>query len=428
MSAPAACDYVSTILRLHDPRRIDRLELALMSLCGQRHAFLSPVIMLQDFSDADEARVRQVAGRLPWRAETRPPEILNLRGLGNGDHRTKLLNAGLRAATGAYVAFLDFDDYLYPHAYSSLIARIAASGKIAAFGAVAIAEIDPDSPAGACLSKRPFPQNRSKYDFFRENFYPIHSFLMKSEVAKSVVVPDHLCAMEDYYFLLSTLKDHDWDDELTRSAPIAEYVYWADQSNTIAGTFGHGYSGPAWQSAEREIERYKQGVMVTIPMHGLLSVVETARRDKAGERQAHMPDVSTAFLRSFRAILPFVGLWRRVEGGVDEVAWNGSETSFSGSIKMPEREPTPAAGLLFLGRPSRLRPSFRHLATIGFEPLRPDDNSFAFAGSTVLTARQMRKGRHQLVLFVVTGGGRLYRASQASVPLLASTIRLHEAA
>jgi hypothetical protein len=68
-----------------------------------------------------------------------------------------------------------------------------------------------------------------------------------------------------------------------------------------------------------------------------------------------------------------------VEGGLDEVTWNGSETSFFGSIKMPVREHGPAAGLLLLRRPSRLRPSFRHLATIGFEPLDLEQNRFAFA-------------------------------------------------
>jgi hypothetical protein len=95
---------------------------------------------------------------------------------------------------------------------------------------------------------------------------------------------------------------------------------------------------------------------------------------------------------------------------------------------MPVREHGPAAGLLFLRRPSRLRPSFRHLATIGFEPLDLEQNRFAFAGRMALTARQMCRGRDQLALFVVTHDGRLYRASQAIVPHVTSTLPMHNAA
>jgi hypothetical protein len=405
--------YVSTILRLHDPDRLDRLELALMSLCGQRHRKLNPIIVLQDFDLADERRVGEIARRLPWPEESHSPEILNLRKLGPGDHRAKLLNAGIRAATGDYFGFLDFDDYLYPNAYSSLLERIRLSGKPAAFGAIAIAEMDGESPGAACERKRPLPAARSKYLVFEENIYPAHSFLVQREVAQSIAIPEECRAFEDYYFLLSVLKDHDWDDELTRQAPIADYVRWRDRVYRIAGVAGEYENSLCRREAREIIAQFRQDLEVRIPLRNMLALLDKRERNKTA---AFRPNLAPAFGRMVRGLLPFISGNQHISGGIERASWDGQAVEIGGSISMPADEAVPIAGLIFLCRNSALCPSYHYLETVDVEPACCQIDMrghFKFSVTVPLCWHDMQKGRDRLAIFAVMRDGRIFRAPRS---------------
>ncbi len=424
-------DYVSTILRLHKPEKLDRLELALLSLCGQRHPFLAPIVVLQDFDDAAEAEVRKVADRLPWRPEARAVEIVNLRGLPDGDHRARLLNAGLEAATGDYIGFLDYDDILYPNAYCDLVERIRRSGHVAAFGAATIADIDPGSPGGACPAKRPFPVSKHKYEFFKRNIYPIHSFLVRRDAATDIRVPEHLQRLEDYHFLLSVLKDHDWDDELIGKPPICEYVNWTDGSNALPG---EGDAHRRLLEARAEIAAYKESLQISFPLPRLLSLIGSASSDTlpmplpTAGALGPAADLSSRFIGAIRPFLPFVGLWHRLEGGFDRLDWDGFHASYGGVVRLPDHLVRPAIGLVFATRPSSLRPSFRFIAQANFQEPCEAGKAATFDGRAAVPWEHLTKGRDRLVLFLVTGDGRLFRAAACAMLEKSQHLRIDDAA
>lgn len=390
-----ACpEYVSTIIRLHDPARIDRLQLALMSLCAQRHRCLAPVIVLQSFACDDESRVRQIAERLPWPEEAWPVEIVNLTALPKGDHRAKLMNAGLKATKGDYVGFLDFDDYLYPNAYSSLIEQMKLTGKSAAFGRLSIAEIDPRSPGGFCVTKRAFPTSTSKYDVFEDNIYPIHSFLMRRCITENVSVSEELSALEDYHFLLMVLTNNDWDDTLVDSNPIGEYVYWADNSNTISGSS----CDLSWRDARTFVNSFKKSLQIKVPLRYF------AR---------HSVAYQAIFPRLTLRLLPFLQFGKRLDGRFERVEWDGTHLTVTGQIEAPsQREAT--VGHLFLRRASWLRPSYRHLASFDLNYVITSTGDYlSFTATTRLLPQRMWKGRDCLTLYVQADNGQLY-ASRAN--------------
>ncbi len=393
---------VSTILRLHDPRRIDRLRLALMSLCGQRHSHIEPIIVLQNFSDADELRVQQAVDQFPWSEATRRAKIINLRGLPAGDHRTKLLNAGLNAATGDFVGFLDYDDYLYPNAYSLLISRIEKSGKPAAFAQLLLSQVDPKSSGGACLSKKLFPTPITRHIFFLENIYPIHSFLIKRELVKNIAVPEHLEVLEDYYFLLSVLNKQDWDDSLVGGSPIGEYVYWTDNSNTVSTSETESEEGKAWRDARECIASYKNDMRIP------LSVMLPAVASLGGVQESNLPSV---YPRIVLRLLPLISFFKQLNGSFEKVQWDGQLLSVAGEVQVPASKKIDAdVGFLFLRRQSTsLSYSYRLLGGIKLSSAKTKDSSvLSFTQSLPLGLRQVRKGRNVLGLFVVDRKGKLY--------------------
>ena len=218
-----------------------------------------------------------------------------------------------------------------------------------------------------------------------------------------------MSALEDYYFLLSILSQHDWDDELIRQAPIADYVQWADDSNTINGACGTGEKGRPWIDARREIDRFKQELRVVLP----LSTILPSSRDSslALSDNGQTPDMSFAFIRSVKRRLPIISLLNRIEGGLKTISWDGNELKVRGWLKMTGSRFRPVATLVFLARKSRMRPSYRYAGASSIQVASSGEAAqFIFDADFPLRGQTIKKGRDHLAFFILTDDGRLYRA------------------
>ena len=108
-SEAASAPFLSVIVRTQG-RRLITLEDNLTSLAAQTNRDLEVIVCCHDTSDADYAAVVEVTRRAPtWLAEkTRSIRV-------EGGLRARPLAAGVAAAAGRYVAFLDDDDLALCH-------------------------------------------------------------------------------------------------------------------------------------------------------------------------------------------------------------------------------------------------------------------------------------------------------------------------
>ena len=234
---------VSVIVRFADPARLPLLDEALFSLALQDHPDLEVVLVVHARAAPALDRARALLEGQPWApgatrraiAADVPPDA---------DARARLLDLGLEAATGRYVAFLDDDDVVYHGCYAALVAALRASGCAIALGGAreAVLRPAPLPPGGGHLQverkrwfgRRPPDALRARLELFADNFAPIHSFVLdRARLGDFPLAFDAgYDRHEDYALLLRLLARFEPDvSQLTRAC--AEYRLRADGSNTV---------------------------------------------------------------------------------------------------------------------------------------------------------------------------------------------------
>ncbi|MDP3414621.1 glycoside hydrolase family 99-like domain-containing protein [Falsiroseomonas sp.] len=233
----AVADRVSTVIRYHAHAERALLMNALLSLLSQEGCNVRACIGVQDMQDSELADLRRAVEALPWAADCQPVFRAFHSNADAPDLRSEMLNEMLRVAGPDYVAFLDYDDIMFPHAYGTLLRRLRETQKNATFARVYSTKLDHER--GLVLQRDAvFTHGRNYQDFLITNHAPIHSFMldMRKIDASTIEYFSDMKFMEDYYLTLQifSAEGSDWDS-LRQNVFIGDYIYLhGGKSNTLA--------------------------------------------------------------------------------------------------------------------------------------------------------------------------------------------------
>ena len=220
---------VTTIIRVHSLDCMKLLHRAVFSLSGQDIG-VSVILMTQNFTSPDLALIEKQMRKMQF-GSVESITVTNVVDESKSDLRSRLLNIGMKNARTRFIHFLDYDDIMYPDAYAKLTAALKRSTAAIAFGSIVSAYFDFISSAPFITHKAREFHGKDKYDLFRDNFCPLHSFVIDlSKVdLDSLTFDEGLTALEDYSFLLDVVSRYD-SDFSTLKYDVGEYFRREDDS------------------------------------------------------------------------------------------------------------------------------------------------------------------------------------------------------
>lgn len=268
---------VDVIVRFHDVHRLAELERCVFSLVGQNHRPLHIILVLQRFSDDDVQATRSALAPLLQIENAPELSIENWQEPQPVDARSVLLNVGLGLARGRYVAFLDYDDVVYPEAYELMTARLRESDAAIAFAAVRAMILEPYDQFLLTLREHVPPFSGSNLlDLFRSNFCPVHSYLIdRLQVPSDILFFDSQLSIEEDYDLLLRICARFRADFSLIKMQIGDYYYKTDGSNTVAVAGG---------TSNSRMTYHEQVVIPAIEMRRQTTKVATTVLESLGLR------------------------------------------------------------------------------------------------------------------------------------------------
>ena len=258
-------DSLDVLVRMHDFGRAFELRRALFSLVCQAFRPINIHVITQRFSPSDVRRTSELLESILEVDRSVCGFVWNYTKPQPSDARSALLNLGIEKAKGRYLAILDHDDTIYPHAYPTLIQELTETNTAVAFGGAVVkeAEVFQDT----ILVKRRFRKftGISLIDLFDDNFCPIHSFVLNRSLIESddLSFDVRLSKLEDYDFLLRLCAKYSASFRKVDSE-ICDYYFKTDGSNTIrVGPAVSAEREAAWLAASKQIEQRRRASVLS---------------------------------------------------------------------------------------------------------------------------------------------------------------------
>ena len=257
---------LDVVVRFHNPARLPELERCLLSLIGQSYRPMAITIVTQRFDPTATATLQSLLDILARLEPDATIDLLNFIEAEPPDARSSLVNMGFAAAQGRYLTLLDYDDTTTPHGYTRLIEDLQATGAAISFGKVIGARLAVDGPILMTRTREDLYSGNGVVDMFRQNFCPIHSFVIdrtRIDPAALHFDPDRVVD-EDYDFLIRTCAEYP-SSFAQKEYVVGFYGLKDDGSNTVM-TPGQETEArwAKWQRSAAKIERLRAGTRVSL--------------------------------------------------------------------------------------------------------------------------------------------------------------------
>jgi glycosyltransferase involved in cell wall biosynthesis len=229
-------------------------------------------IALQNLPTADAAAIADLAAAVTAETGLRV-EIENFAFRRPGDNRGALLNRAVKRVQGRYLAFLDYDDIVYPNHAAELISDLEADSSgtnAASFCGCTVVYYD-ELEDGELYITRRYPQHPSPSVMacLTANCFPIHSYIIDRHRLHSMPrFNENTALLEDYYFLLMLFERHRVSTHLAQIS-LCEYWLNNNDSNTVPVTTGSDAANNVkrrkWDEAEAAVEIFKHDKVFIVP-------------------------------------------------------------------------------------------------------------------------------------------------------------------
>lgn len=259
------------VLRCHSMSALPKLKTALLSVSAQTYPSVRALVALQNLPDTEVSQIDCALQALRVENDL-DIELSNFVFSVDGDHRGALLNRALETVKSRYVAFLDYDDIVYPDHAERLILDLMQSddtGAVASFGGCMLAYYD-DIEGGLIhvTKRRMLSTDPSVSSCLVANCFPIHSYVV--DMRRLQAVPrfgEDSNLHEDYIFLLELFERYPVSTRCSKIS-LCEYRLNNENSNTVlvgGGKFGFKAKHNLWQKDRERVERMKLGRSFKVP-------------------------------------------------------------------------------------------------------------------------------------------------------------------
>lgn len=256
---------LDVLVRFHDIGRVAELSRCVFSIVCQVYQPVTVWICTQRFTAAQIDTVESALAPVMALAEGIRLEIANFAAEEPRDARSALLNMGIRRGAGRYLAFLDYDDVIYPDGYRLLIDELNASGAAIAFAAIAVKYVDVGADFAVTTGKgRPF-RGQNLRDLFEDNFCPIHSYVIdRAAVAPTqLYFEEWMTRLEDYDFLLRLCASYPASFRL-HDRVVGDYYWKNDGSNTVVVDPERDEDNSrAWRLTREALELRREKILIS---------------------------------------------------------------------------------------------------------------------------------------------------------------------